>query len=91
MAPFEYGFCGFVSHDVALVGEHRVFAMEKFSKGSNSYVIARRQLCSHFNIQRISDGSSVNLIRSWVKRFTGATASAINNTRPGPSRSFKDP
>lgn len=43
---------------------------------SDSYVIARRRFCSRFKIQR--DGSSVNIIRSWVERFR-ATATAMNN------------
>lgn len=70
--------------------EHRAFAIEAFFKSNDSYVIARRQFCSHFGIRRISDGPSVNLIRSWVQRFR-ATASAMNTPRPGPSRSSRTP
>ena len=70
--------------------EHRAFAIEAFFKSNDSYVIARRQLCSHFGIRRVSDGPSVNLIRSWVQRFR-ATASAMNASRPGPSRSSRTP
>ncbi|KAL0830483.1 hypothetical protein ABMA28_002646 [Loxostege sticticalis] len=71
-------------------GEHRAFAIEAFFKSHDSYVLARRQFCSHFNIRRISDGPSVNLICSWVERFR-ATASARNTSRPGPSRSSRTP
>lgn len=70
--------------------EHRAFAVETFFKSNDSYVIARRQFCSKFGIRRISDGPSVNLIRSWVQRFR-ATASAMNVPRPGPSRSSRTP
>lgn len=68
--------------------EHRAFAIEAFFMSDDSYVIARRQFCSHFDIRRISDGPSVNLIRSWVQRFR-TTASAMNTPQPGPSRSSR--
>ena len=67
-------------------GEHRAFAIEAFFKSNDSCVIARRQFCLRFGIRRISDGPSVNLIHSGVQRFR-ASASALNTSRPGPSRS----
>lgn len=69
-------------------GEHRAFAIEAFLKGGESYVVARRQFCSHYNIRRLRDGPSENLIRKWVINFR-ATGSAINQPRPGPSRTSR--
>ncbi|CAH1644860.1 unnamed protein product [Spodoptera littoralis] len=66
-------------------GGRRAFAIEAFLKGRKSYVVARRQFCSHYNIRRLRDGPSENLIRKWVIKFR-ATGSAINQPRPGPSR-----
>ncbi|CAH1635285.1 unnamed protein product [Spodoptera littoralis] len=71
-----------------LSGEHRAFAIEAFLKGGESYVGARRQFCSHYNIRRLRDGPSENLIRKWVIKFR-ATGSAINQSRPGTSRTSR--
>lgn len=69
-------------------GEYRAFAIEAFFKSGDSYVSARRQVCSRYNIRRLSDGPSVNLIRSWVQRFR-ETSSALNTPQPGPSRTSR--
>ena len=69
---------------------HRAFAVETFFKRNDSYIIVRRQFCSKFGIRRISNGPSVNLIRSWVQRFR-ATDFAMKVSRPEPSRSSRTP
>ncbi|CAK1589645.1 unnamed protein product [Parnassius mnemosyne] len=69
-------------------GEQRAFAVESYFKSNDSCTIARRQFCTRFDIQRLSDGPSANLIRTWVQKFQ-ATGSTINNRRPGPSRTSR--
>lgn len=69
-------------------GEQRAFAIEAFFKANDSCVIARRRFCSRYNIRRLRDAPSEDLIRSWVRRFR-ATSSAENNPRPGPSRTSR--
>lgn len=66
-------------------GEQRAFAVEAYFKANDSCATARRRFCSHYNIRRLSDGPSENLIRLWVRRFR-ETGTAANNPRPGPSR-----
>lgn len=68
--------------------EQRAFAVEAYFKSNDSCTIARRQFCARFDIRRLSDGPSVNLIRTWVQKFR-ATGSTVNNPRPGPSRTAR--
>lgn len=62
-----------------------MFAIEVCFKANHSCAIARRRFCSRYNIRRLRDASSEDLIRLWVRRFR-ATISVANNPRPGPSR-----
>uniref|UniRef100_A0A2H1V0U8 SFRICE_030809 n=1 Tax=Spodoptera frugiperda TaxID=7108 RepID=A0A2H1V0U8_SPOFR len=70
-------------------GEQRAFAIEAYFKANDFCAIARRRFCSRYNIRRLRDASSEDLIKLWVRRFR-ATSSAANNPRPAPSRSLRD-
>ena len=50
-------------------GEHRAFAVKAYFKANNSCINARRQFCTRFDIRRLSDAPSENLIRTWVQKF----------------------
>lgn len=65
--------------------EQRAFAVEAYFKTNDSCVSARRRFCSHYNIRRLTDAPSVNLIRTWVQKFR-ATGSIIKNPHTGPSQ-----
>lgn len=69
-------------------GEQRAFAIEAYFKANDSCAIARRRFSSRYNIRRLRDAPSEDLIRLWVRRFK-TTSSAANNTRPGPSRTSR--
>ncbi|CAK1604586.1 unnamed protein product [Parnassius mnemosyne] len=69
-------------------GEQRAFAIEAYFKANDSCAIARRRFCSRYNIRRLRDAPSENLIRLWVRRFR-KTSSAANNPRPGSSRTSR--
>ncbi|XP_036347112.1 uncharacterized protein LOC118756456, partial [Rhagoletis pomonella] len=65
-------------------GEQRAFVIEAYFKANDSCATARRRFCSRYNIRRLRDAPSENLICSWVRRFR-ATSSVTNSPRPGPS------
>lgn len=71
-------------------GTHRAFAVEQYLKSGESLVRARRAFCTHFNIRRISDGPSTQIIWSWVQRFR-QEGTVTNRTPPGPSTSAATP
>ncbi|GBP55395.1 hypothetical protein EVAR_45717_1 [Eumeta japonica] len=50
-------------------GKHRAFCVRAFYENSRSYIVTRRLYCSEFGLRRISEASSTNLIKIWVKRF----------------------
>lgn len=49
--------------------EHRAFAVEAYFKNNDSPVAARRIFARHFNIRRIRDCPSTQLIGKWVRSF----------------------
>lgn len=69
-------------------GEQRAFEIEAYFKANDSWAVARRRFCSHYNIRRLRDAPSEDLIRLWVRRFR-TRSSAVNNPRPGPSRTSR--
>ncbi|KAL4711337.1 hypothetical protein ACJJTC_019178 [Scirpophaga incertulas] len=71
-------------------GAHRSFAVEQYLKNGESLVRARRTFCTHFNIRRLSDGPSTQLIWSWVQRFR-QEGTTLNRAPPGPSTSVATP
>lgn len=71
-------------------GAHRAFAVEQYLKCGESLVRARRAFCTHFDIRRLSDGPSTQLIWSWVQRFR-QEGTMVNRPTPGPSTSATTP
>ncbi|KAL4720184.1 hypothetical protein ACJJTC_014405 [Scirpophaga incertulas] len=71
-------------------GAHRSFAVEQYLKNGESLVRAHRTFCTHFNIRRLSDGPSTQLIWSWVQRFR-QEGTTLNRAPPGPSTSVATP
>lgn len=71
-------------------GAHRAFAVEQYLKCGESLVRARRAFCSHFDIWRLNDSPSTQLIRSWVKRFR-QEGTVVNRPPTGPSTSAATP
>ncbi|KAL4710118.1 hypothetical protein ACJJTC_016520 [Scirpophaga incertulas] len=71
-------------------GAHRSFPVEQYLKNGESLVRARRTFCTHFNIRRLSDGPSTQLIWSWVQRFR-QEGTTLNRAPPGPSTSVATP
>lgn len=69
---------------------HRAFAVEAYFANNNSVNVARRKFCSHFDIRRLNDGPSNQLIWAWVKKFR-KTGSVQNKPRAGPSTSVTSP
>ncbi|CAK9802718.1 Histone-lysine N-methyltransferase SETMAR [Anthophora quadrimaculata] len=65
-------------------GSHRAFAVEQYLKCGESLVRARRAFCTHFDIRRIRDRPSTQLIWSRVQRFR-QHGTMVNQTPPGPS------
>lgn len=71
-------------------GAHRAFAVEQYFKNGESLVRARRTFCSHFDIRRLNDGPSTQLIWSWVQRFR-QEGTVVNRPPTGPSTSVATP
>ncbi|VVD06177.1 unnamed protein product [Leptidea sinapis] len=71
-------------------GAHRAYAVEQYLLNGNSPIRARRAFCLHYNIRRLSDGPSTQLIRTWVQRFR-EEGTMINRPPPGPSTSAATP
>lgn len=71
-------------------GVHRAFMIEAYFKSNDSYTIARRRFCANFNIRRVEDAPSKNLVKSWVRRFR-ATSSALNVKPRGRPRTATAP
>ncbi|KAJ8948780.1 hypothetical protein NQ318_022911 [Aromia moschata] len=46
-------------------GQHRAFMIEAYFKANDSYTLARRRFCNRFDIRRIADAPSANLVKSW--------------------------
>lgn len=71
-------------------GVHRAYAVEQYLISGNSPIRARRAFCLHYNIRRLSDGPSTQLIRTWVQRFR-EEGTMINRPLPGPSTTAATP
>lgn len=67
-------------------GEHRAFAIKAYLECEKSLQEARRKFCSRYNLRRLSEAPSVQLIRSWFMRFE-ETGSTLNKRIPGRARS----
>ncbi|KAL7630171.1 UNVERIFIED_CONTAM: hypothetical protein RMT77_019690 [Armadillidium vulgare] len=64
-------------------GAHRAFAIEAYLTSGKSYAAARRKFCSQYNIRRVKDAPSINLIKKWMIKFR-ETGSALNIKLKGP-------
>lgn len=64
--------------------EHRSFAVEAYFSNGFSPTLARRKFCARFNIHRITDAPSKQIILNWVAHFR-ATASAAPTRHRGPA------
>lgn len=64
-------------------GPHRAFVIEAYLTSGKSYAEARRKFCSHYNIRRVKDAPSINLIKKWITKFR-ETGSAMNIKNMGP-------
>lgn len=71
-------------------GAHRAFAVEQYLTNGESLIRARRAFSSHFDIRRLNDAPSTQLIWSWVQRFR-QEGTLVNRPPPGPSTSATTP
>lgn len=69
-------------------GQQRAFCVKQFYKNSDSYIVVRRLFRAEYGLHNIKQCPSVNVIRSWIKKFE-ATGSTLNQKPPGRPRSTR--
>lgn len=73
-------------------GAHRAYAVEAYFCNEFSLSEAQRKFCNRFEIHRLSDAPSIQLIKSWVEKFR-ATGCLLNHSirpRNRPIRSIEN-
>lgn len=69
-------------------GEQREIIIEAYFKNKDLYTLAQRQFCNRYNIRRVTDASSKNVVKSWFNKF-GAADSAQNKKQPDQQKSVR--
>jgi len=65
--------------------KQRALCVREYYRNNDSFTIAQRKFCAHYNIRHKNKAPLIQLIRQWVQKFE-KTGSTINQPRSGRPR-----